>query len=319
MSVHERVALPLSALLSQALVAFTIEFDNEAERQLHARTDARPFPVSLVMWYNCLRYVGESSIAPDRLMRCARTRTNLPGMLRWRYVELDETGDIRATRLGRLMRRIWEPLSGEIEARWSERFGSATVVELRATLEAIVTELDPALPDCLPILQYGLRATPHRPVAADAAEPCADLPALLARVLHAFALDFETRSELSLALAANVLRVIGEAGVRPSDLPLSSGVSKEVIAMALGFLTKRGSIVVSQDPRERGKSVRLSSEGIRARDESTATIRAVERAWSEGIGAERVSRLSSALGDVLERREKGGSFLERGLEPAAGG
>ncbi|MBD5634400.1 MAG: hypothetical protein IAI49_07960 [Candidatus Eremiobacteraeota bacterium] len=50
-------------MLSQILVAFTIEFDNEAERQLHARTDARPFLVSLVMWYNCLRYVGEEPIA----------------------------------------------------------------------------------------------------------------------------------------------------------------------------------------------------------------------------------------------------------------
>jgi hypothetical protein len=65
MSARERVALPLSALLSQALVAFTIEFDNEAEHQLHARTEARPFPVSLVIWYNCLRYVGEGSIAPN--------------------------------------------------------------------------------------------------------------------------------------------------------------------------------------------------------------------------------------------------------------
>jgi hypothetical protein len=164
-----------------------------------------------------------------------------------------------------------------------------------------------------------LRATPHRPVAADAAEPCADLPALVARVLHAFALEFETRSELSLALAVDVLRVLGEAGARPSDLPLSSGVSKEAIAMALGFLTKRGSIVVSQEPRERGKRIRISSEGIRARDESTETVRAVELAWSEGIGAERISRLRSELGDVLERREKGGSLLASGLEPAPGG
>ena len=30
--------LPLSALLSQALVAFTIEFDNEAERRMPHRT-----------------------------------------------------------------------------------------------------------------------------------------------------------------------------------------------------------------------------------------------------------------------------------------
>src|SRR6478752_1883935 len=60
-------ALPLSALLSQALVAFTIEFDNEAEHRLPHRTtshgtsshgDGDPtWLVSLAMWENCMRYV----------------------------------------------------------------------------------------------------------------------------------------------------------------------------------------------------------------------------------------------------------------------
>ncbi len=56
-----------------------------AERQLLGRIDARPFLMSLVMWYNCLRYVGaEESIVPDQLLRCARTPTNLAGMQRSR-------------------------------------------------------------------------------------------------------------------------------------------------------------------------------------------------------------------------------------------
>src|SRR6185437_14220885 len=60
--------LPLSALLSQALVAFTIEFDNEAEHRLPHRTTShgtsgpgdgapKPWLVSLAMWENCMRYV----------------------------------------------------------------------------------------------------------------------------------------------------------------------------------------------------------------------------------------------------------------------
>src|SRR5690348_6903370 len=60
--------LPLSALLSQALVAFTIEFDNEAEHRLPHRTTshgtsgpgdgaAKLWLVSLAMWENCMRYV----------------------------------------------------------------------------------------------------------------------------------------------------------------------------------------------------------------------------------------------------------------------
>jgi DNA-binding MarR family transcriptional regulator len=168
-------------------------------------------------------------------------------------------------------------------------------------------------------LSYGLRATPRRPLVVDPAEPCGDLPALLARVLYAFALDFESRSEMSLALAGNVLRVFGDDGVRQSDLPRLSGVSKEAIAMAIGFLRKRGLVDVADEPGLRGKRTRLSSAGVRARDESAATIRAVERAWCEGAGAERVARLRAALCDVLERRDTGGSLLARGLQPASGG
>jgi hypothetical protein len=51
--------LPLSALLSQVLVAFTIECDNEFERQMSHRTSnygstagrgAGPWLVSMAMW-----------------------------------------------------------------------------------------------------------------------------------------------------------------------------------------------------------------------------------------------------------------------------
>jgi len=45
--------IPLPTLLSQALVAYTVEFDNEAERQMPHRTATRgsadPWLVSLVM------------------------------------------------------------------------------------------------------------------------------------------------------------------------------------------------------------------------------------------------------------------------------
>src|SRR5215469_1367933 len=65
--------LPLSALLSQALVAFVIEFDNEFERQMPHRTTDRgrtqgqgkvPWLVSMAMWSTCMRFV---TAAPGRL------------------------------------------------------------------------------------------------------------------------------------------------------------------------------------------------------------------------------------------------------------
>ena len=58
--------LPLSALLSQVLVAFTIECDNEFERQMPHRTSnygitagrGTPWLVSMAMWWTCMRFVG---------------------------------------------------------------------------------------------------------------------------------------------------------------------------------------------------------------------------------------------------------------------
>jgi hypothetical protein len=57
-------------------------------------------------------------------------------------------------------------------------------------------------------------------------------------VLLAFAVEFEHESPASLAISANVPRVLDEHGVRVRDLPGLSGVSKEGISMAMGILAK---------------------------------------------------------------------------------
>jgi hypothetical protein len=68
---------PLPSLLSQALVAFTIEFDNEAEHRLaHWTTGAgrsdgprgATWLVSQVMWANVLQYVDDEGVRVDELM-----------------------------------------------------------------------------------------------------------------------------------------------------------------------------------------------------------------------------------------------------------
>src|SRR5579875_422696 len=90
--------LPLSALLSQALVAFTIEFDNEAEHRMpHSTTNYgrpgsalhAPWMVSMVMWWNCLRFVKDEGVTVAELARLARTATNLDGMRRWGYIRIE--------------------------------------------------------------------------------------------------------------------------------------------------------------------------------------------------------------------------------------
>ena len=133
--------LPLSTLLSHVLVAFTIEFDNEFERQMPHRTTNHgstagsrqgPWLVSLVMWSNSMRFVGEEGVTVGELLGLARTTTNLNGMERWGYIviEPDPAGSrtrsncvIRATPKGRKAQEVWRPLFSAIEKRWQMRFG----------------------------------------------------------------------------------------------------------------------------------------------------------------------------------------------------
>src|SRR5207344_2755868 len=172
-------ALPLSALLSQALVAFTIEFDNEAEHRLPHRTtghgasgpgDGAPAPwlVSLAMWETCMRYVTGEPITVGDLEARAPTGTNLDGMRRWGYITIDGTARkvhktrpgpaavLRATAAGLRAREVCLPLLDLIEQRWRERFGAGQVDRLRESLATVVSQLDPGLPDCLPILGAAL-------------------------------------------------------------------------------------------------------------------------------------------------------------------
>jgi hypothetical protein len=59
--------VPLPTLLSQLLVAFTIEFDNESERQIAESGAPRRFLVSLVTWSNLMRLVGDEGVRGGEL------------------------------------------------------------------------------------------------------------------------------------------------------------------------------------------------------------------------------------------------------------
>jgi hypothetical protein len=167
--------LSLSAMLSHLLVAFTIEFDNEAERQMRHRTTRRglsdheptpdslhaPWLVSLVMWSNCMRFLSDKGVTVRQLADLARTSTNINGMERWGYVVIEPDP---ADKRPKPPRSQWliRP-----DRRWQEGGGTRS-----------------------------------------------SLSALLSQVLLAFALEFERQSDLSLAISANVLRVLGETGVQ---------------------------------------------------------------------------------------------------------
>ncbi len=235
----EGTALPLSTLLSQVLVAFTIEFDNEFERQTQHRTTQHgptagsrhaPWLVSMVMWLNCMRFVGVDGVRVGELEALARTKTNLNGMERWGYIvvapDRSDSGRkpphsswiIRATSAGRKAQEVWRPMFAAIEKRWQARFGTEEIDQLRESLWALASRFEVELPDCLPILGHGLFSRgpdPERQAPAGSASGQGSrlsLPALLSKVLLAFAMEFERESELSLAISANVVRVSMKKG-----------------------------------------------------------------------------------------------------------
>ena len=316
-------SLPLPALLSQALVAFTIELDNEAEHRLPHRTtshgtsgrsDGAPalWLVSLAMWENCMRYVTGEPITVGDLEARARTGTNLDGMRRWGYVTIDGTARkvhngrpgpgavLRATTAGLRAREIWRPLPGLIEQRWHERFGADRAGGLRDPLVTMVRQLDPGLPDCLPILGAALLSQgpdPRLPPRPDDTAPQAlPLSALLSRVLLSFAVEYEREAGLSLAVAANVLRVLGPGGTRLRDLPALTGTSKESVRWALGILIRADLAAEEPDPAaSRGKVARLTPRGLDAQRRYHELAGEIERRWDDRFTPAVTGALRAAL------------------------
>ncbi|HEX4001101.1 MAG TPA: hypothetical protein VHX36_00535 [Candidatus Acidoferrales bacterium] len=333
---------PLPTLLSYALVAFIIEFDNEVEHRMPHRTTegvsslllSGPWLVSMVMWVNCLEHVEDGGITVREIERRARTRTNWRGMQRWGYVRIaPDPNDsrpkppardwvVRAKPGGRNARDVGRPVFGEIEKRWRERFGEREMDRLRDSLWAIAQQIDKALPDCLPILGYGLfsgerSGIEYRPVErAGGQDTHLPLSALLSRVLLAFAIDFEGESEISLAICANLLRVLDEEGVRLRDLPRVSGVSKESLSMAMGILRKgRLAAIEAEKAGSRTKVARLTAKGREAQDAYRKLLAAIEKRWETRFGDKAIGALRESLEAVVGDAKSETSRLFRAIEP----
>jgi methyltransferase (TIGR00027 family) len=332
--------ISLSALLSQALVAFTIELDNEAEHRLPHRTTnhgvagigAGTWLTSAVMFENCLRFVTDEPITVRELETLARTRTNLDGMRRWGYITIDGAAGrtyrgrpgpdavLRATARGLRARQTWLPVPPVIEQRWTERFGADQIGGLRQALLAVAAQLDTGLPDCLPILGQSLfsrgpdPALPPRPEPSDLT--ALPLLALLSRVLLAFALDYEAESEVSLAVGANLLRVLHEDGTRLRDLPLRTGVSKEAVSWAMGVLLRAGLAVEEPDPAaRRGQAARLTPRGLLAQELYLELLDTIAERWRVRFGSDTIGSLRQSLEVLAVGSGNQPPPLLQGLEP----
>jgi len=324
-------AAPLSTLLSQVLVAHTIELDNEFELRL-VKSGESARPTSVVMWSNFLRFVGDGITVgelPDAAaLPKKRVLSNLGGMERWRYVfvgpaerltKRDGWGSarglrsewiVRPTLAGRATQEIRPALFDEIEERWEKRFGTDRIGDLRSSLRAIVSRLDIDLPEYVPIV-----AGTDGMVAGVAPRPRSGTPApsqltaLLAQALLAYTLDFEARSELSLPLSANVVRAVGEAGTPVRAIPAAAGVSKEATSIALRSLGRAGYISL-EGSSAATRQARLTAKGGKARARMPHLHAEVETAWDARFGADEVRSVRTALGSILEH-----TSLAEGLRP----
>jgi hypothetical protein len=328
-------AVPISTLLSHALIAFTIELDNEFERRFE-ESGGGARCTSFVMWANLLRFVGDG-IAVGELIEAvglqkARMLSPIGGLERWRYTSLGPSVEhgppagkrdgygssrgiksdwiVRLTPAGERAVAIWQELVSEIPARWRERFGDAQVTELERALRELAAGANRALPDFPPIVGSANGMALDLPE-RDAPEADDDVPlgTLLSHALLVHAVAFEAKSPLALTLSANLLRVLDENGVAVRDLPVLAGTSKEAVASALTSMAKTEYVKVV-GTTVATKSVRLTPAGHELRDTQSELHAQVERE----LGRERVARARSALEAVL-----GHPDLAEGLRAPAGG
>src|SRR5580692_9283412 len=155
----------LSEMLSQLLVAYTIEFDNEFEHFMPHVTASfgaggpeqfasesgelvrRPWLTSMGMWSNFMRYVPPEGIPLDEL---AGRPANRAGLERWGYIFVSPERLVKATRAGRWAQAGWQRLEGVVDQRWTDRFGAGLIADLTGSLRGIAGQAGAGMPRYLP-------------------------------------------------------------------------------------------------------------------------------------------------------------------------
>lgn len=341
---------PISALLSQILVAFTVELDNEFERQMMnaGYPGAR---LSLIVWLNLIRFVPEEGISvrelvANSLLEQSQIKFMLGCLERWGFVTLalgEESAKkagpkLSATRglvvrdgfgsgrginndwivrltdtRGATARNIWPELPEKIEQRWKNRFGADEIQRQRDSLRHVIDRIDVELPQGFVDVRERTAQFPPRH-----SEKAGEftLPALLAQVLLVFALEFERESSAPLALCASMLRVLGEIAVRESDIARLTGSSLET--SGIGWQVKPY-IVVGTDPSaKRGKAIRLSPRGVAAQGVYRQLTAEIEARWRVRFGERQIENLRESLLALLDAEKGDRPLLSEGLIPPPG-
>ena len=220
------------------------------------------------MWTNGLRLISEDGITLGELRGSAGCRCNVGGLERWGWIAVGDgagrrrdgygtgkglTADtvLRTTRAGSYARRLFAHVIGTIEDRWRRRFGEGAIEHVRSQVIGIGDGMPWSPPEVHPSdgffthVQTGPRPDGERP-----------LVAMLGQALTAVTVEWERDAAVSLPLIANVLRVIGDDAVPTRDLPARTGLSKEAVAMATGYLQRTG--LAAPGPE---RSISLTAKG----------------------------------------------------------
>lgn len=277
--------LPLSALLSQVLISLSLEFERAGA--------GRSSTPGLEVWSNLLRCVGEDGVVERRLPELTRlskraVRSRVGNAIRrgWLRVESGEPASRAAllglTERGREIRAAWPGLAAEAVRAWCARVGDEEAAALQAALRTLVGQLELELPH-FPA-GYGAAdasITGHdgqdwRPVRRHGEDTVSDLApsALLSQALVAYTMDYEADGG-SLALSANVLRLLGRTGRPLADLPSQQ-------ADGLSALERHGYVETYRDPADgRTTLIRLTERGQRARHRYQPRLAAIDRRWDQ--------------------------------------
>lgn len=284
------------ALLSQALVAYTIEVDNEVERRMPHFTlkygssnpgFGSPWLISSAFWFNFLRYAGHgmtpvSELATRSGYPEARVTSAVAGLTRWGYVlHHPDPNDgrpkppkrdwvVTPTTNGKRWHEAFPEVIADVETAWTNRHDADAMSALRAALTAAVEGDGASSAPFMPVLDSDHRT----PIVEPGPEPeplC--LASLMSQVLLAQAHAIEPDLPLALSLTANVVRVADGPGVLVRDLPRRSGVAKQEATTMTNYLVRHGFAVIRVDPEAKNaKRLHLTDAGASAASAYERTV-----------------------------------------------
>lgn len=293
--------LPLSAVLSQLLIALTIELDNEYEHRspsyvtMNAGTKGfgGPWLVSYAMYAHFLRLVPDSGIRMADLATAAGygrpVHPGYHGLRRWGYAtytpdiagsspkQKDAAALVRLTLNGRDSRDRWGVLRDEYESTWMAR----GLGPLRDELVSFVEQLDGFLPEFFPLVGFDRRLPAlHEP----ASRPPTDLGLLelLSQAVAAITYDFDARSDVSLGTCAAILRPLSTDPIPVRDLQTVTGIARKEWGSAMSQLERAGFATTGTMPGTKVKTLALTAAGARLQESYPALLAKVESNFAHG-------------------------------------